>query len=228
MSNQIITPSAELPQAPRTASDACYVQYGCSWFAPAEWTNFDSSVTLKWERLPIVGRYSKNATRFPVHVEPGDIVEGLPVPDESCQGVYASHVLEHLTLEDFHKALDNTYRVLRKTGIFRLIVPDLEKAAREYVARLDRGEPNANGLFLRETSLGLERRERGLLGLARRLFNTSTHYWMWDEPSLTRALRDHGFVQIRRCHFNDCEDRMFSFVENRGRFENAVALEARR
>lgn len=205
-----------------------YVQYGCGWSAPKEWTNFDASMTLKWERIPILGLYTKNSGRFPANVRPGDIVKGLPIPTESCQGVYASHVLEHLTLEDFHKALRNTYRLLQKGGIFRLVVPDLEWSAHEYITRLDQGDPNANRFFLRETTLGFEHKERGLIGLARKLFNTSAHLWMWDECSITQALKEHNFLQIRRCSIGDCEDKMFSLVEERSRFDHSVAMEARR
>ena len=209
-------------------ASSLYVQYGCGWSAPTEWINFDASLTLRWERIPIIGRYTKNSRHFPRNVRSGDIVKGLPVGDQSCRGVYASHVLEHLTLKDFHIALENTYRILLEGGIFRLVVPDLEWSARQYVARLDQGAKNANEVFLRETTLGSERRERGLTGLARKLFNTSSHLWMWDERSLEQALKHHGFRQIRRCSFGDCEDAMFSFVEARDRFENAVAMEARR
>jgi Methyltransferase domain len=223
-----VTPPSST-QSIRRAAVSNYVQYGCGWSAPQEWTNFDASLTLKWERLPVLGRsYTKNARRFPPNVKPGDIVKGLPMPEESCQGVYASHVLEHLALEDFHKALQNTYRILRKRGVFRLVVPDLEWSTREYIARLDRGEPNANEFLLRATHLGSETRERGLTGLARKIFNKSAHLWMWDQTSLTHALRDHGFHQIRRCRFGDCEDSMFSLVEDHSRFENAVAMEGRR
>lgn len=224
-----LTPPSQTQPLP-AATVANYVQFGCGpASAPKEWTNFDASLTLKWERLPILGRaYTKNATRFPANVMPGDIVKGLPIPDESCNGVYASHVLEHLTLEDFHHALKNTYRVLRKGGFFRLVVPDLEWPAREYLARLDRGESNANAFLLRTTRLGRETREHGLAGLLKKLFNTSAHLWMWDETSMTHALRDHGFQQIRPCRFGDCEDTMFSFVEDPIRFEHAVAMEARR
>jgi hypothetical protein len=224
----MVTASSAPKQAFASPTESCYVQYGCGWSAPKEWSNFDASLTLKWERIPILGRYTKNARHFPANVRSGDIVKGLPVADERCQGVYASYVLEHLTLQDFHDALRNTYRILQKGGIFRLVVPDLEWSAREYIARLDRGDPNANGFFLLETTLGFERRELGLTGLVRKMFNTSTHLWMWDESSIRQALKDHGFLQIRRCRFGDCEDAMFSLVEERGRFENAVAMEARR
>lgn len=215
------------PSAPEILNTH-YVQYGCGWSAPPQWVNFDASLTLKWERLPLVGRYTKNSQRFPVNVRFGDIVQGLPVEDASCAGVYASHVLEHLALESFHKALSNTHRILRPGGIFRLIVPDLEFHARQYVASLDNGNDNGNDLFMREAGLGVEFRDRGLFGLAKKLFRTSAHLWMWDEPSLSKALHDHGFGEIRRCRFGDCEDRMFSFVEEVGRFQNAVAMEARK
>ena len=206
-----------------------YVQYGCGFTAPKEWLNFDASMTLRWERTPLLGRtHTKNPQRFPPNARCGDIVRGLPLDEASCKGVYASHVLEHLALEDFHKALQNTCRILRKGGIFRLVVPDLEWSVREYIACLDCGEPHANTIFLRTTHLGCESREPGLMGLARKLFNSSAHLWMWDETSMTQALREHGFLQIRRCRFGDCEDAMFSLVEESGRFENAVAMEARK
>lgn len=207
---------------------ARYVQFGCGWSAPEGWENYDASLTLRWERLPVIGRYTKNAQRFPANVRPGDIVRGLPVPDGSCRGVYASHVLEHLTLADFHQALRNTHRMLEKSGIFRLVLPDLEWCARDYLARLNRGDAESNSAFLRSASMGIEARQRGLMGLARRLFNTSEHLWMWDELSLRSALEKHGFDQIRRSRFGDCEDPMFERVEEAGRFENAVAMEARR
>jgi hypothetical protein len=40
-------------------AERCYVQYGCGWSAPKEWVNYDASPTLKWERIPILGRYTK-------------------------------------------------------------------------------------------------------------------------------------------------------------------------
>src|ERR1700754_5145043 len=112
-----------------------YVQYGSGWLsAPEGWINFDASFTLRWERTPLVGRlYSKNSQRFPSSVRFGDIVAGLPVKESSCRGVYASHVLEHLSLSEFHLALENTKKILADGGIFRAIVPDLEWSAREYL-----------------------------------------------------------------------------------------------
>jgi hypothetical protein len=59
---------------------------------------------------------------------------------------------------------------------------------------------------------------------------------MWDERSLTRALEEAGFINIRPCRFGDAEDPLFSKVENQQRFIDSgytpevheVALEAKR
>jgi SAM-dependent methyltransferase len=205
-----------------------YVQYGCGLTAPTEWTNFDSSLTLMWERIPVVGKLgTKNAQRFPANVKPGDIVRGLPVPQGSCCGAYASHVLEHLSLNEFHTALRNTRKLLRPGGIFRLVVPDLEWAAREYVRRLDAGDLAANQFFLEETCLGKKDRPHGLRGIVYNSFATSAHGWMWDSLSLSHALEEHGFRGVRKCLFGDCEDPMFALVEDVRRFEHATAMEAR-
>ena len=205
-----------------------HVQFGCGFTAPKEWLNFDASMTLRWERTPLIGRlYTKNSRRFPPNVRYGDIVKGLPVDERSCKGVYASHVLEHLALEDFHKALHETKRILAVGGIFRLVVPDLEWLAKEYAKRVEAGDSGANAFFLSESFLGYKKRDRGLAGFAHMFLNTSRHLWMWDALSLANILSEHGFGKIRRCSFGDCEDPMFRFVEEAGRFEHAVAMEAR-
>ena len=92
------------------------------------------SPTLRFERIPLIGKiYTKNKARFPDNVEYGDIVKGLPVGAGSCEAVYCSHVLEHLSLEDFRYALKNTFELLGSGGIFRLVVPDLEYSITRYI-----------------------------------------------------------------------------------------------
>ena len=103
-----------------------FVQYGCGFSAPNSWRNFDASPTLRFERVPVLGRlYTRNSSRFPENVEHSDIVKGLLLSDESCKAIYCSHILGHLSLTDCKIALTNTFRVLRNDSVFRLVVPDL-------------------------------------------------------------------------------------------------------
>jgi SAM-dependent methyltransferase len=203
-----------------------YVQYGCGLCAPQSWTNFDSSPTLRFERLPFVGRlYTKNAQRFPENVRYGDIIRGLPVSPASCRGVYCSHVLEHLTLEDFDVALKNTYSYLKPGGSFRFVLPDLEQLAAAY---LNDKNPDASVRFMQESYLGTKQRKRGLRGLIVYSLGNSAHLWMWDEKSMAKKLAEHGFKDIRRVSFGDAEDPRFNDVEEEGRFTGCLAMQCRR
>jgi SAM-dependent methyltransferase len=212
-----------------------YVQYGCGDSCPEGWINLDASPTLRLQRLPLVGAlFRRGSPVFPPGVQYGDVVKGLPFADNSVDGIYASHVLEHLALTDFALALRHTFRVLKPGGIFRLIVPDLEAHARKYLAMVDRDEPEANSWLMRAAHLGVEQRPRGLQAFARTLFGHSAHLWMWDEGSMSEALRRTGFTAVRRCKFNDSSDVAFHAAENEERFYDMVidveecAMEARK
>lgn len=204
-----------------------YVQYGCGLSAPKEWINFDVSPTLRIQKTPIIGFLSKKFlnTSFPTNVKYGDIIKGLPLEDNSCDGLYCSHTLEHLSLEDFRIALRNSYKLLKTDGIFRCIVPDLEFIARSYIRNLESGNNTASIFFVKDTLLGIEKRPRGLRGLLNSFYGNSHHLWMWDAKSMTEELRKVGFSSIRICSFNDSKDEKFKLVEDSTRFVNAVALE---
>lgn len=207
-----------------------YVQYGCGFSAPKEWLNFDASPTLKIQKIPILGWLLESRLNvvFPEGVKFGDIIKGLPVANESCDGMYCSHTLEHLALNDFRKALKNTHSAMKKGAIFRCVVPDLEVSAREYVAHLDQEKANANHTFLDDTLLGKKDRKKGFKAMLTSSFGNAEHQWMWDYHSLCKELEDAGFSQIRRCSFNDSEDEMFKLVEDESRFKRALAIECRK
>jgi len=211
-----------------------YVQYGCGLSCPDGWQNFDASPTLRLQRLPLLGPLFKRGTVFPDQVRYGDILAGLPVGDGTADGAYASHVLEHLSYEDFWTALRNTFRLLKPGGLFRLVVPDLEGRARVYVDKLGRGEADANSWLMRTSLLGEENRRRGAVALLRSALGHNAHLWMWDEPSLAAALRQTGFTDVRRCRFNDSADGAFRLVEEESRFRDTAtgleecAMEARK
>jgi predicted SAM-dependent methyltransferase len=207
-----------------------YVQYGCGPFcAPEGWINFDASPTLRIQRLPGVGPWLKKRMHvsFAPEIRYGDILEGLStIPKASCKGVYCSHVLEHLCLEDCRKAIQNTYALLQTGGRFRCVVPDLEWAARNYIAGLDREDPEANIHFLSYTMLGARSRPRDLKSVAMKTFGHQQHLYMWDKLSLKNLLLQAGFSQVRSCTYHDSIDPMFVAVEEASRFEHAVAMEA--
>lgn len=206
--------------------DDLYVQYGCGLSAPVDWHNFDASPTLRLQKLPFIGRWAKKRVAFPDNVRFGNILSGLPsIAPGTVAGLYCSHVLEHLSLNDCRRALRNSYNLLRPGGIFRCVVPDLEQATEIYQQQRRAKVPTASIDFMQNTLLGYTSRPRGLAGLAAQLFGNAHHLWMWDRYSLERELQDAGFNSIRLCDFNDSADKHFLSVEERGRFSQAIAFE---
>lgn len=163
--------------------------------------------------------------RFPETVEYGDVVAGLPVPDGACEAVYCSHVLEHLSLADFRKALAEAFRILSAGGVFRGVLPDLEHYVELY--RRDGGEEAAHD-FMRGTLLGEETRARGLPALATALLGNSQHRWMWDYKGIAAELRRAGFINVRRAEMGDERTDLFGTVEDPGRWVNCLGFRADR
>ena len=75
-----------------------------------------------------------------------DILRPLPLPNLSIDVVYCSHVLEHIAPHNVPGFLQELTRILKPSGILRVVVPDLEQIALEYLRALHaakQGDPQA-------------------------------------------------------------------------------------
>ena len=204
-----------------------YVQYGCGLSSPTEWQNFDASPTLRLQKIPFMGIISRRKMNFPSHIKYGNILKKLPgIKLNSCDGIYCSHVLEHLTLTDCRKALLNTFNYMKSGGTFRFVVPDLEYSLLEYMKNLKVNPEEASIEFLKVTMLGIEKSPDSIYQFLISVFGNSHHLWMWDQYSLRNELNKIGFINIRKCSFNDSNNKMFQLVEEPSRFVGAVSFEA--
>lgn len=202
-----------------------YVQFGCGpTSAPPGWLSYDTSPTLRIQRLPIVGRLGfRLGPAFHPDVLIGDIRKGLPLPPASCSGVYCSHVLEHLAHRDALTAMVHTFEHLEPGGRFRAVTPDLEHLASTYIASR---EPSGAAQFLRDSALGQDARPDRIVGRVRDLVGNARHLWLWDYPSLRDALLEVGFIDVRRAKFGDSMDARFGEVEEARRWESSLGVEA--
>jgi SAM-dependent methyltransferase len=202
-------------------------QYGCGLSTAPGWLNYDASPTLYLQRFPVIGGFFRRALRprFPADARFGDVLKGLPQADGSVDLVYCSHVLEHVCLHDLRVALRETHRILRKGGVFRGVLPDLEEEARRYLAS---GAGDACTQFMRTTALGQETRSRGVTGFLREWLGNSRHLWMWDFRGLSAELASAGFTDIRRARYADSAYDAFARVEQQDRWDGCLGFECRK
>ncbi|MFP4107123.1 MAG: class I SAM-dependent methyltransferase [Phycisphaerae bacterium] len=99
--------------------------------------------------------------------------------DESADLIYASHVLEHFSLQGAEQALAEWHRVLRPEGVLRLAVPDYGVLAEIYA------------------QTGDIRRIRGAL-MGGQNYPGNFHQSVYDERLLGDLLRSVGFEEVRR------------------------------
>lgn len=66
-----------------------------------------------------------------------NLLSGIPFADASFRVVYHSHVLEHFPKAKAKEFLSECYRVLEPGGIIRVVIPDLEQIARNYITFLE-------------------------------------------------------------------------------------------
>ncbi|MBI4921521.1 MAG: methyltransferase domain-containing protein [Devosia nanyangense] len=137
----------------------------------------------------IDGWYHVDALPLP-HVDHVGPVEDLHfIPDASVELIYASHVLEHFGRRTYLQALREWRRVLQPGGVLRLAVPDFGAVAHLYVeGKLPRGIEDVRGLVS-----GGQRDSYDFHGM------------IFDEASLSAALREAGFRATRRWDWRKTE-----------------------
>ena len=87
-------------------------------------------------------RYHKEWTNVDFHadshlVKKVNLLSGLSFKDESFDGIYCSHFLEHLTRGQAEFIILEAKRVLKVNGTLRIVVPDLESLCKEYLNVLE-------------------------------------------------------------------------------------------
>lgn len=74
-----------------------------------------------------------------------NLAKGIPFPDESFDVVYHSHLLEHFQKIAAAEFLRECFRVLKPNGVIRVVVPDLEAIARNYLLALEKTKAGLEG-----------------------------------------------------------------------------------
>jgi predicted SAM-dependent methyltransferase len=192
---------------------------GCGLNTPEGWLNIDGSWNARAAKRPFLKKIIKKLRLAPesrldipwnhdifIH----DLRNSLPFPDNSFMAVYASHLLEHLYLDEAENLLRECFRVLRPGGILRLVVPDLEEMVNNYLRGKERKEfNNQENLSAHKLMRGLNFRDvkHPSGGFFYKIYNCvkdfHSHKWMYDEESLIFHFKRAGFSDVRKMKLHE-------------------------
>jgi predicted SAM-dependent methyltransferase len=113
-----------------------YVNLGCGTTFHPDWDNFDL--------VAVEGVRSLN------------LLSTFPIADSSVRACYSSHVLEHFSRSYAPRFLAEINRVLKPGGVVRIVVPDLEQIARNYIRELDAAVVDVPGASFRHEWMTME------------------------------------------------------------------------
>ena len=215
---------------------------GCGLSSPPGWVNVDGSWNARLAKHPAIRRMLSRLSLVPsgkaeipwsssifIH----NIRNPLPFSNGSATAIYASHVLEHLYLEDGQNLMTECFRVLQPGGVLRVVVPDLRAIVEEYLGNgvsekkgTDSESPRPADLF--NQRLLMRWPTPASSNLFYRLYDSwedfHSHKWMYDEDSLVALFSKKGFVEVER---KDCfQSRIAGIrdVEDRSRIDDGAGV----
>lgn len=74
------------------------------------------------------------------YVKKANLLKKFRFEDKTFDVIYTSHFIEHIPRENIDFVLRECFRILKPSGVLRIVVPDLENIVREYIRNLDDNE----------------------------------------------------------------------------------------
>ena len=211
----------------RLSNGRALLNLACGTIMHQQWNNLDFSPYARFRQhrslakvLYRVGFLSQERYQRFQNVDPNIICwnlrKGIPFGDNTFDGLYQSHFLEHLERSAALEFMVECRRVLKPSGIVRVVVPDLRLAVSDYVKALlalECGDQSAlpahaqaiYNLFdqmvrteisgTAEQQPWVQRFEKIIRGNADRA--GELHRWMYDQYSLGQLLTRVGFRGAR-------------------------------
>jgi SAM-dependent methyltransferase len=144
-----------------------------------------------------------------------DIREGLPLDDDTIDYAVSIHALPELSLDQLVPALRELRRVLRRGGVLRLGLPDLERGFRAYAD----GE--------RDYFLVPDGDVRSLGGkLVTQLLWYGYSRSLFTADFIEELLREAGFREVVHCGFRETSSPIDDIVELDDRERESLFVEA--
>lgn len=179
------------------------VNIGCGSTPTKGWENFDNSFSIFLSSFPLLVKILQKVKAInPMQVnyitfcrenniKRANAIKKIPLPDNSVEVLYSSHMMEHLDRQEASLFLKEVMRILKPNGIIRIAVPDIDKCIDEYNRKKDADE------FIKST-LMYSSNPRTLMQKIRLLMIGNRHHlWMYNKDSLAKFVGENGFKNIK-------------------------------
>lgn len=215
---------------------------GCGLNTPDGYINLDGSWNAWLAKHPVLRNFFLSIHVLPKNLcdiswNPDilihDVRKTLPFQDNFFKAVYASHLLEHLYLEEANLFLRDCFRVLQNGGVLRIVVPDLRSIVLEYMGEkifndeisvdtiLSAADKLNKRLLLRNPSPG---KGNFIYKIYTALKDFHSHKWMYDADSLIGYFKRSGFVDVQQMHLHESRIDGIESVEDAKRFSSGSSI----
>ncbi len=154
-----------------------------------------------------------------------DLRFALPFEDQTFSGIYAHHVVEHVSYPDARRLFAEARRVLAAGGVLRVVVPDMGKFIQCYMA--DPASVAGSSELLPEWHRLSE--WRTVLEVMDHLFRGdyfNKHRSAWDRETLFSRLKEAGFSKVEETKCGESECEMMRELDNPNWKQHSIYVEA--
>ena len=197
---------------------------GCGTVVVDGWINVDYSLGARLSKIPTFRYFNKKLKLFNVEWQENiflhDLTKKLPWKDNSVDYIYCSHTLEHFTKDNGRYLLSEIYRVLKRGGLARIIVPDLGII----IDRFNKKEIMAEDLV---NCLEVFEQETKTTSKIKKIFNKLyqfPHRCMYTEDRLIHIMSEIKFLVTPKKYL-ESNIESIEEIETEERTKNAIVVE---
>tara|TARA_B110001450_G_scaffold256994_1_gene290065 strand:- start:5260 stop:5913 length:654 start_codon:yes stop_codon:yes gene_type:complete len=181
------------------------INIGCGSNPSEGWLNFDNTPAIKLANSPLKYRIAKLFGMLKkTHIENiewnkknkikyADAAKSIPLPPNSVEAIYTSHMFEHLSREGAKSFLYEAKKILKIDGVLRVSIPDLKIYIEKYLINEDANE-FMTGILVESPPINTLKQKIFLF-----MNGYRHHQWMYDGESLSILFREAGFKNIKIC-----------------------------
>jgi predicted SAM-dependent methyltransferase len=186
-----LTTRQEVSKILKKHPDILKLNLGCGTDYKEGWVNIDNNS-------------DHNITKLDLNI---DLRRPLPFKDNSVDYIFHEHFMEHLTIEQSRTALKDYMRVLKKGGVMRIAMPDLETIVKEYYDKHWKRRP-----FIKRFGLEFVETRAEMLNMHFRWWG---HMWLYDWEELQRRFKEVELKSYHRCELRKSKHKALRNLEIR-------------